>query len=458
MKTLTPNTFPPGPRRRYPGEFLFRLTQNPLLLLQELSAYAPVTGLKLGSYRVVTVTKPELIHQVLVSDASKYGKGRGLEVAKRLLGNGLLTSEGQLHKQQRQLLQPVFQARKVEQFAPLVANWSERLVQSWPPQGSISASQEMTRLTLQIVGESLFGSNLEKDVTEVRSAMDDAVDVFRVCSLPFYELGEKIFPTLRRRPQQVRARLDAVVGRMIQEHRTCPHQDLLGRMVTACQESKIDDELLRDEAMTLFLAGHETTAHALTFALYLLSRHPSEQDKVRQQLREVVTDGPVQAQHLDRLTHLKHALLETLRLYPTAWMVGRRSLEATELGEFSLPAGCTVLMSPYIMHRNSLYFERPENFEPDRWQKHPRTSLPKLCYFPFGAGPRVCIGEHFAWMEMMIGLGTILRNYKLGPCEVAAPKLRTGITLAPGENLLIPVTKLDEPRDSGDRGLPMKQK
>ena len=451
MSLILQKTFPPGPKRRYPGEFLLKLMQNPLGFLSELNAtHGPVVGMKLGKRRIVTVQQPELIHQVLVTDAASYIKGRGLEVAKRLLGEGLLTSEGQLHKQQRQLLQSVFQARKVEQFAPTVQACSERLLGGWPEQGVISASPEMTRLTLQIVGESLFGSNLENDVAEVRSAMDEVVEVFRVCSLPFYELGEKLFPPLKRRPQQVRARLDAVVGRMISEHRACPHQDLLGRMVEACESSKIDDNLLRDEAMTLFLAGHETTAHALTFALYLLSRHPAEQESARQELLEVIGDGRVEARHIEQLPFLKAVLLETLRLYPTAWMIGRRSTRETDLGEYSFPADCTVLMSPYVVHRDPTNFPEPERFWPLRWQLRPRGSLPKLCYFPFGGGPRVCIGEHFAWQEMMLGLGTILQTYRLGLCPVEHPKLRTGITLAPGEPLPIPVERLS----GASKGLP----
>lgn len=435
---IAPKQFPHGPKRRYPGEFLLRLTRDPLGFLQHMSQFGSVTGLKLGKLRVILLNRPELIHEVLVSNASNYVKGRGLEVAKRLLGEGLLTSEDPLHKQQRHLLQPVFQPRKVDLFAPTVSQCSESLLESWPDQGTISASPEMTRLTLQIVGQSLFGSNLEGDVSEVRSAMEEAVEVFRLCSLPFYELGEKLFPLLRRRPAQVRARLDAVVGRIIQEHRSCPHQDLLGRMVA----SKMADEQLRDEAMTLFLAGHETTAHALTFALYLLSRHPDQQHKVRKQILEVAGDGPIGANQIDSLTDLKQCLLETLRLFPTAWMIGRRSREDCTLGEYDIPAGTTVLMSPYLMHRNAAYFEQPESFWPERWQLHPRTSLPKQSYFPFGAGPRVCIGEHFAWLEMMIGLGTILRHYELGPCPVNQPKLRTGITLAPGQDLPIPVTRI----------------
>ena len=434
--------FPSGPRASYPGQFLFKLRKDPIPFITELTARnGPVVGFSLAKYRVVVLAEPELIHRVLVTDAASYVKGHGLEVAKRMLGEGLLTSEGELHRQQRQLLQPVFQARKVELFGPVVESWSRKVINEWPESGSISASQEMTRLTLQIVGESLFGTNLENDVNEVRSAMDETLANFRTATLPFYSLGEKLFPSLRRKFEHNRGRLDAVVMRMIAEHREHPKQDLLGRMVEACRESKIDDQLLRDEAMTLFLAGHETTAHALTFALYLLSRNPHEQARVQEELSRVVGSRAIQVEDLEQLPLLKNVLLETLRLFPPGWIIGRRSIRETSLGDYTIPNGCTVLMSPYVMHRQAAYFPNPERFWPDRWIERPRTSLPKYCYFPFGAGPRVCIGEHFAWMEMLVGLGTILQNYQLGYCDVERPKLEPGITLAPGEELMIPVKR-----------------
>jgi cytochrome P450 len=439
---VSSRAFPTGPRAAYPGQFLLQLRKDPIKFITELTARSgPVVGFSLAKYRVVVLAEPELIHRVLVTDAASYVKGRGLEVAKRMLGDGLLTSEGELHRQQRQLLQPVFQARKVELFGPVVESWSRKVIQDWPENGSISASKEMTRLTLQIVGESLFGTNLENDVNEVRSAMDETLSNFRTATLPFYSLGEKLFPSLRRKFEHNRGRLDAVVMRMIAEHREHPKQDLLGRMVEACREAKIDDQLLRDEAMTLFLAGHETTAHALTFALYLLSRHPAEQIRIQEELAQVVGSRAIQPDDLDQLPLLKDVLLETLRLFPPGWIIGRRSIRETTVGQYTLPAGCTVLMSPYVMHRQEAFFPNAERFWPDRWIERPRTSLPKYCYFPFGAGPRVCIGEHFAWMEMLVGLGTILQNYQLGFCQVDKPRLEPGITLAPAEELMIPVQR-----------------
>ncbi|MBS2036249.1 cytochrome P450 [bacterium] len=396
----------PGPHRRYPGEFFLKLTRDPLTFFEQLAQRAPVNAIKMGPLQIVVLSQPELIQQVLVSDASNYVKGRGLEVSRRLLGQGLLTSENPLHKQQRQILQPIFKPRNLESFRPAFEQQTHRLLRRWPERGVISASTEMTRLTLEIIAQTLFGQ--EVDVDEVRGAMDEAVKTFRLVALPFYEWAERLLPALRHRPQRVRQRLDRVLEGI-----------LPGSLL---QGTEMASEQLRDEAMTLFLAGHETTAHALTFALYLLSRHPEAQRRCAQDE-----------------AYLQAALLETLRLYPTAWIIGRRSLTSCQLGEYQIPPNTTVLMSPFAMHRHPDYFLQPERFRPERWLETPRSRLPKGVYFPFGGGPRVCIGEHFAWLEMLIGMRLILQNYWLEPCDVSRPKLRPAITLAPGQELLIPV-------------------
>ena len=253
----------------------------------------------------------------------------------------------------------------------------------------------MTRLTLEIISETLFGS--EVDAQEVRQVMEEATRAFRPMILPVFEK----LAAWSGRPQRIRRRLDCILQPLLDHHRGLLHG------------APMAEEQLRDEAMTLFLAGHETSAHALTFALYLLSRHP---------------------QALQEADH-ESILLETLRLYPTAWVIGRRSIRETSLG----PAGTTVLMSPYVMHRHPDYFSHPDEFRPQRWRDKTR---PKGVYFPFGAGPRVCIGEHFAWQEMLTALRLVTENFRLYPCAINQPRLRTGITLAPAQPLMIPVERL----------------
>ena len=371
---------------------LYRLLRDPLPFLQEMARRGPLNALEIGRFRLVIVNHPELIQQVLVRDAACYTKGRGLQVARRLLGQGLLTSENPLHKDQRRLLQPLFQPRRVQRFESCFQDKTRNLLAHW--QGTISANAEMTRLTLAIISETLFGS--EVDAEEVRRTVDEASRSFRPMIFPLYER----LANWSGRPQRIRRRLDAILQSILDNHRSL------------LQDAPMAREQLRDEAMTLFLAGHETSAHALTFALYLLSRHPKEQDNPDHEA----------------------ILLETLRLYPTAWVLGRRSIQETSMG----PAGTTVIMSPYVMHRHPDYFSRPEEFRPERWRDKTR---PKGVYFPFGAGPRVCIGEHFAWQEMLTALRLVTENFHLRPCSVEKPRLRPGITLAPGQPLMIPVER-----------------
>lgn len=438
MNAVLKPSFPPGPHRRYPGEIFLKLQQNPPQTLTRLAQQGPVVGLKVGSFRAILISRPELIHQVLVREAGNYSKGPGHKALKRLLGNGLLTSEGDLHKSQRQFLQPVFQAQKVASFVPEIVGCSEYLLKKWPENGVIGASSEMTRFTMQVVGECLFGTDLESDVGEVRAALGDAMGLFRVANLPFASWLEKLYPPLRQRLSATRQRLDAVVFRMIEAHRSCPHQDLLARMMG----SPMSEELLRDESMTIFLAGHETTAHALTFALYLLARHPEVQSQLRQEIAQLCPDGRLQFEHLARMHKTRDALQETLRLYPPAWIMARQALRETSLGGFLVPQGCLILMSQFVMHRQADNFPEPERFRPERWRERPRAQLPKGSFFPFGMGPRICIGEHFAWLEMLLGLGTILQQYELVDCPVAEPRLRTRVTMSPAQELPVTVKRL----------------
>ena len=366
------------------------------------------------------LNEPDCIHRVLVTDARRYVKWGGLEVARCLLGNGLLTSEGEAHRGQRRSLQSAFSAPRVSLLAPAMQDCIREALACWPSRGQISAGAEMGRITLRVIGEYLFGVRLSDQViSEVRTAVGEAVAVFR-------EADEELSPELTARAAAVRARLEALVMQL---------GTLLGHPIS-------DAEQL-DQAITLLIAGHETTAHALTFALYLLSRHAEEQESVRTELR---SNG---LSDLEALPRLRAVLLETLRLYPPSWLIGRRTIEPTTLGDKHLAEGCTVLMSQYTMHRDAAYFEDPLCFKPARWCPSPTFTdtppqggtLPKGCYFPFGAGPRVCIGEHFAWLEMMLLLGTVLLDFDLGECPTPSPAVHFGLTLAPDEELWIPIAR-----------------
>jgi cytochrome P450 len=407
-------------------------------------------GIQAGSLRFALVTDPELIAQLFVTNEQIYQKGVGLQAARRVLGNGLLTSEGSLHKLQRQLIQPVFQAQRVNAFSGPMSDIVAGCLDSWPRQGQIDASQAMITLTLKVVGQCLFGSKVDDDIDAVRQALGESAGLFRITNLPFFAKMERWFPPLRHRLEASKARLDAIVYRLIESQKAQPAREpecLLRRMIRA----EMSPQQLRDEAMTIFLAGHETTAHSLTFALYAISRNQELQSQLRTEVQQIL--GAELASEIPysqwaelmqggRFKTLSNTIDETLRLYPTAWIMGRQALEDHWLGNTWISTGCTLLASPFLMQRNPKYFVDPLRFWPDRWSIHPRQTLPRFSYFPFGAGKRVCIGEHFAKLEMTIALASVLQKFQLDPCPVQNPKLHSRITLSAGQPLMIPVRRL----------------
>lgn len=447
MTTSSPSV-PAARRARFPGQRLLLLSRDPLGFLRSLDVpeASAVSVLGPGPWRnrVILLRDPTLVQQVLVQDAAQYAKGRGLQLARRLLGDGLLTSEGELHRRQRKILQPVFQPRHVESFAAAIQECSEEFVDGWRALERIEAGAQMQSLALKIVGRTLFGTELRDEIGETREALQSATELFRLSRVPLFSRLERWFPALGRPFEAARKRLDKIVRGLISEHREQPRHDLLARMLECPQ---MDDTLVRDEAMTLFLAGHETTAHALTFALYLLSRHPD----VQSELREAVKDLSLRPEELAALPPMRNLVWEVLRLYPTAWILGRQARQATRVGPYHLAAGSTVLVSPYLQHRRADVFPEPERFNPRRWEAMPRPSLAKGAFLPFGAGPRVCIGEHFAMLEIGIVLATILRQWELLPCSLTEPLLRPRITLAPAEPITIPVRQLKLKKENDSR-------
>jgi cytochrome P450 len=429
------------------------LFQQPYQSLGEWARSRPdgeTVGIQAGSLRFALISDPDLVAQMLLHNEQIYQKGVGLQAARRVLGNGLLTSEGALHKLQRQLIQPVFQAQRVNAFSGPMADIVAGSLDSWPHHGQIDASQAMISLTLKVVGQCLFGSKVDDDIERVRQALGESSGLFRITNLPFFAKLERWFPPLRHRLEASKARLDAIVYRLIESQKAQPNTEpecLLRRMI----RSEMSPQQLRDEAMTLFLAGHETTAHSLTFALYAISRQQELQTQLRTEVQQVLgtkfaSEIPysqwAELMQSGRFKLLSYTIDETLRLYPTAWIMGRQALEDHWLGNTWISKGCTILSSPFLIQRNPKYFVDPLRFWPERWSIYPRQNLPRFSYFPFGAGKRVCIGEHFAKLEMTIALASVLQKFRLDPCPVQNPKLHSRITLSAGQPLIIPIRRL----------------
>ena len=307
--------------------------------------------------------------------------------------------------------------------------------QRWKNGQLMDVSQEMMRLTMDIVARTLFSARVDDEADEIGQAMSDVLELFEVILLPFSEILEKLPLPSVRRFHRARERLDTTIYRMIAERRASGEDkgDLLSMLLLAQDEEgegSMTDTQVRDEALTLFLAGHETTANALTWAWYLLSQHHEAETRFHAELDQVLGGRAPSVEDLMRLPYTTGILSETLRLYPPAWGIGRRTLEDVELGGFPIARGKVVLMSPYVTHRDSRWFPDPDAFRPERWLTEDPTR-PKFAYFPFGGGARVCIGERFAWMEGVLLLAAIGQKWRLALAPGHPVATRALITLRP---------------------------
>jgi cytochrome P450 len=411
---------PPGPKRRLLGTLFLALRRNPLSFLTQLSRdYGDIVHFKIGPQNLVLLNNPEMIKDVLVTQSHKFVKGRGLQLAKRLLGEGLLTSEGEFHRRQRRLAQPAFHRQRIVSYGKVMVECAARVADRWLDGATIDIAPEMSRLTLAIVGKTLFDADVESEAREIGEALTETIRVWRLSTLPYGELLEKLPLPSTRRFQAARTRLDATIYRFIEEHRAAgvDRGDLLSMLLMAKDAEgdggSMTDEQLRDEAMTIFLAGHETTANALTWTWYLLAQHPEAEAILQDELREVLSGRHPTLEDLPRLTYSEMVLAESMRLFPPAWIIGRRALEDIEVNSYLIPAGSLVLMSQYVMHRDPRYYPDPNRFDPLRWSTEAKAARPKFSYFPFGGGPRVCLGESFAWMEGVLVMATLAQRWQM---------------------------------------------
>lgn len=410
--------FPPGP----PGHFLTgnwpEFRHNRLEFLTRCARdFGDVVGIRLGPHRAVVLNHPDLVEEVLVTQARHFIKHFALRVNPRVLGNGLLTSDGDSWLRQRRLMQPAFSRARVGAYAPVMAEYAGRMLARWQPGAPCDVFAEMSRLTLEIAAKTLFDAEAGDKANEVGRALEVLLEAFltrvhRLWAPPRW------LPTPRNlRFRRALRRLDEILYGFIAQRRQNPEQrpDLLSILLRARDEQDhtgMTDRQLRDEAMTLFLAGHETTALALTWSWYLLARHHDVEMKVAAEARAVLGDRPATADDWPRLHLIEQVVRETMRLYPPAFIIGREATAAVTIAGYCLPAGTTILMSPWVLHRDVRFWPDPATFEPGRWTEDAERDRPRFAYFPFGGGPRLCIGNHFAMMEAVLVLATIARRYR----------------------------------------------
>jgi cytochrome P450 len=438
MSLATPH-LAPGPPRRYPLANWLALQRNPLEFLEGLARdYGDVSRFRLGPVFVYLVNDPELIRSVLVTRSDAYHKGRALERAKRLLGEGLLTSEESVHLRQRRLMQPAFHRERISGYGETMVRYAEHAAERWKEGETIDVHREMVGLTLAIVGKTLFDADVEGEADEIGGALTEVMELFqRLLMVPFGELLEKLPLPSTRRFERARGRLDATIARLIEERRKNPRdrRDLLTLLIltqdTEGDGGGMSDAQLRDEAMTIFLAGHETTANALTWTWHLLSQNPDAEVRLHEELDRVLGARPPGVSDLPRLSYTEMVLSESMRLYPPAWVVGRRAIVDHELGGYRIPAGSILLLSQWITHRDARFFPDPLRFDPLRFTPEAVAARPKFAYFPFGGGPRVCIGEGFAWMEGVLLLAATAKRWRFVDAGGAPVRPAAMLTLRP---------------------------
>jgi cytochrome P450 len=438
---MTTVPHPPGPKTKLPGGNMFAFRRDPVGFLSRLArVYGDISYFRMGPQDVYFLNHPDHVRDVLVTHHERFHKGRALQRAKRLLGEGLLTSEGEFWRRQRRLAQPAFHRQRVASYGSTMVEYAERAAREWHDGQTLDIAQEMTRLTLAIVGKTLFDADVDDDAREVREALTEMMELFGYLMLPYAELIERLPLPARYRFQRARARLDAVIYRIIHERRQggADRGDLLSMLLLAQDDEGdgrgMSDEQLRDEAMTIFLAGHETTANALTWTWYLLSQSAEVESKLHAEL-DAVLEGARRptTEDLARLPYTEMVVNEAMRLYPPAWGVGRLAIEEHEVGGYLIPKGALVLVSQFVMHRDARYFPDPERFDPERWTPEARAARPQFSYFPFGGGPRRCIGEGFAQMEAALLLAAIARRWRMRLAPGHKVEMKPRITLRPGK-------------------------
>jgi cytochrome P450 len=453
---------PPSQKPNLIGGHFRKFRAAPTEFLTAQAALGDVSYFRMGSQPGYFLNHPDLVRDLFVVNAHKFMKGRALQRAKNLLGQGLLTSEGEFHLRQRRMIQPAFHRSRIADYAESMVEFADRMANTWTDGEVRDIDKEMMHLTLQIVGKTLFSATVEDDADAVGHAMTTVSKLFDFLLLPYSEWLQKLPLPQTRRFERARDTLNKVIYGIIDERRRSGADtgDLLSMLLHARDEDDgglMTDEQVRDEALTLFLAGHETTSNAMTFTWYLLSKYPEKAEKLHQELdtylisdlgfgnsdleeeaEDVISADPkfqIRNPKFDDVPNLKYTeavLAESMRLYPPAWAIGRLALEEHEFGGYEVPKGALLLVSPYIIQRDPRFWENADEFIPERWfDVSVKEVGQKNIYFPFGGGVRRCIGEGFAWTEGILLLATIARRWKLHLVPEQRIGLQPLITLRP---------------------------
>ncbi len=429
--TRAGSRFPAGPSlsrlllkgRFYKQSTTDRLVENARLYGDTLSFRTPY-----GS-RLFQFNHPEQIQDVLVTDAQKHHRGFILQRARVVLGEGLLTSEEPLHLRQRRLSQPAFHRQRIAGYGQTIVACTREMLDGWATRSSVEVHEAMTALTLRITGRCLLGTDVHADIVTIADGMQAFNDYIPFAILPFSGIVERLPIGPMPRIRKALAAMDGLIYGLIAERRressAADHDDLLAMLMSSVDTepadanqdvtaSQMNDKQVRDEALTILLAGHETTANGLTFCLWLLAKYPEVQERAAKLVDETLGKREVAAEDYPHLKYLEMIFSEAMRLYPPAWAIPRIAAVSytTRSGVF-IPKGSGIIVSQFIVHRDPRWWPDPMRFDPERFSDGAKANRPKFSFFPFGAGSRQCIGEGFVWMEAVLVLATILQHHRL---------------------------------------------
>ena len=440
--------FPPGPSSHIPGKMVRSFLKDPIGTLSKIAnEYGDLSYFKMGRLHVYLINNPDDIEKILIYDHSNFSKGPRLQSAKRLLGEGLVTSEGEFHKSQRKLIQPLFLPKKIASYGPIMTERALNMIKGWKNGSVVDIHSELMKVTLSIICKSVMDYDMESQQAK------DFGNAFAITKKYASRLQHPIGQLLDRVPilpkvAQARAagnKLNTIVYGLVAERRekiekdkSFSGEDLLSKLikVQADDGSTMTDKQLRDEIITILIAGHETTSNALTWTYYLLSQNPKVERKVFDEIDSVLGEDGGEFKRpsitdLPKLDYVEKVFREAMRLYPPVWTMGRFVQKDYPLGGYILPKGSSLMFSQYVMHHSSKYYDNPETFDPDRWTEEFKMHLPRFSYFPFGGGIRGCVGEPFAWQEGILLLATISSYWSMRLAPNQRVKLQPGITLSP---------------------------
>jgi cytochrome P450 len=416
--TTSGNHAPPGPKGLPILGLALDVRHDALGTLQRLAReYGDIVSMSVMGTSRVLLNRPDYVQQLLILDHAKLHKSTLTKlVVGPLLGQGLLISEGDFWRRQRRLAQPAFHRSRTNEYSPVMVECALQQTRNWRSDETRNISEEMMKLTLEVAVRTLFGTSLAGDSNSIGKAMTFLMRHYLRRARSPWRVPQSWPTPANRRARREFEYMDSLIYRIISDRKkdTQPRNDLLSLLMAAMHEdgSQMTEQQVRDESMTLFVAGHETTALSLSWTWYLLGENPAAEERLHEELRAVLAGRPAEVSDLEKLPYLNAVVHESLRLYPPAYMMARMNVETVNVGGYEIPPRTTLLASQWVMHRDPRFFEQPEKFVPERWLDGLESRLPPGAYFPFGDGPRRCIGQGFAQLETALVIAAIAQKFR----------------------------------------------